>query len=106
MKEAILATDLAYYFKIRAKLTPVVIEDEFDWSINYHRHMIKSIMMTVCDLSGQCKPFDVAKKITEDLYSKWERKDTMLFKQGVTFNYFIYNVTNVIFLQCRGNFSR
>lgn len=70
IKDAILSTDLAFYFKVRAKLTPIVLEGSFDWEITAHRSMIKSIMMTVCDLSGQCKPFNVAKRITDILYSE------------------------------------
>ncbi|KAL4705472.1 hypothetical protein ACJJTC_017332 [Scirpophaga incertulas] len=41
IRYAILCTDLAVYFHIRAELTPVVAEQRFDWSDNAHRMMLK-----------------------------------------------------------------
>lgn len=70
IKDAILATDLAMYFRARGKLLQIFHENLFDWDNRYHRFLIKSIMMTCCDLSGQCKPYSITKKITENLYSK------------------------------------
>lgn len=87
MKDAILSTDLAYYFKVRAKLTPVVFDEMFDWENQTHRSMIKSIMMTVCDLSGQCKPFKVAKRITDILYSKYHFIFNCIFLIFFSFTY-------------------
>lgn len=69
IKEAILATDLALYFRYRAKLAQICNEGSFDWSNSTHRLFGKAIMMTSCDLSGQCKPFQIAKRITDNLYS-------------------------------------
>lgn len=71
IKDAILATDLAMYFRARAKLLQICHENLFDWENKYHRFLIKSIIMTCCDLSGQCKPYSITKKITENLYSKF-----------------------------------
>jgi hypothetical protein len=68
IKEAILATDLALYFKFRAKLAQICNDSVFDWGNPTHRSFVKAIMMTSCDLSGQCKPFFVAKRITDNLY--------------------------------------
>ncbi|KAI4456413.1 cyclic nucleotide phosphodiesterase [Holotrichia oblita] len=68
MRHAILSTDLAYYFRIRQKLGPVVYDETFDWEIHEHKYMAVSVMMTMCDLSGQCKPFQVTKRLTENLY--------------------------------------
>lgn len=80
IKEAILATDLALYFKCRAKLAQICNENTLDWSNLTHRNFIKAIMMTSCDLSGQCKPFSVAKRITDNLYSE-------------VFIFFLWNIT-------------
>ncbi|KAK9688186.1 3prime5prime-cyclic nucleotide phosphodiesterase [Popillia japonica] len=71
MKHAILSTDLAYYFRIRQKLTPLVNDGDFDWEIHEHKYMAVSVMMTMCDLSGQCKPFQVTKRLTENLYTEF-----------------------------------
>ncbi|KAI4460298.1 cyclic nucleotide phosphodiesterase [Holotrichia oblita] len=83
IKDAILSTDLAFYFKVRAKLTPIVVEGSFDWELPAHRSMIKSIMMTVCDLSGQCKPFNVAKRITDILYTEFYRQGDVEKSMGL-----------------------
>lgn len=74
IKEVILATDLAAYFRSRTKLIPIMHENAFDWDNIGHRSLLKSLMITACDLSGQCKVYNVAKKITDYLYSKLEDK--------------------------------
>lgn len=70
IKRVILATDLANYFRARTRLLQICAEEEFKWDNEQHRHLLKSIMITSADLSGQCKPYHVAKTITVNLYSK------------------------------------
>lgn len=67
IREAIIATDLALYFKVRMKLSQICNEG-FDWNILLHRDLGKELMMTACDLSAMCKPFGPAKMVTEYLY--------------------------------------
>lgn len=67
----ILCTDLAIHFRIRAQLAPIVGDGTFEWSDPQHRKLIKSVMMTSCDLAVQAKPFSVVKKITEKLYEEF-----------------------------------
>lgn len=74
IKDAIIATDLAQYFRSRVKLIQICQESLLDWNNNYHRTLIKSIMMTVCDLSGNCKPFSVAKILTDGLYGRYSNE--------------------------------
>ncbi|XP_063909612.1 cAMP and cAMP-inhibited cGMP 3',5'-cyclic phosphodiesterase 10A-like isoform X2 [Zophobas morio] len=83
IKEAILATDLALYFKFRAKLAQISNEGLFDWGNSMHRTYVKAIMMTSCDLSGQCKPFFVAKRITDNLYREFYHQGDMEKKMGL-----------------------
>ncbi|GJQ80089.1 hypothetical protein Trydic_g19372 [Trypoxylus dichotomus] len=71
MKHAIISTDLAYYFKIRSEAASIIIGDKFDWNSQDHKLIALSVMMTICDLSGQCKPFKVAKRLTENLYNEF-----------------------------------
>ncbi|XP_060525449.1 cAMP and cAMP-inhibited cGMP 3',5'-cyclic phosphodiesterase 10A-like isoform X2 [Cylas formicarius] len=71
MKQAILSTDLSYYFRARMKLMQIQNQQGIDWSDRHHRTLVKAIMMTSCDLSGSCKPFLVAKMITEKLYKEF-----------------------------------
>ncbi|XP_068082303.1 cAMP and cAMP-inhibited cGMP 3',5'-cyclic phosphodiesterase 10A-like [Anabrus simplex] len=75
--DAVIATDLAFYFRCRSRLLIILDERRFNWSESSHRLLLKSIMMTTCDLSGQCKPFPIAKRITECLYKEF-------YKQGDT----------------------
>lgn len=69
IKELILATDLATYFRSRTKLVQIRHDNSFDWNNVTHLGLLKAIMMTAADLSGQCKPYNVSKKITDSLYS-------------------------------------
>lgn len=71
MHEAIIATDLAQYFRRRVKLIQIWQDAQFDWNNQLHRGLVKSVMMTVCDLSGNCKPFHVAKELSDGLYGKF-----------------------------------
>lgn len=69
IKKAILATDLANYFLNKKKLENLVRQENIDWTNQEHRTLIKGLIMTSCDLSGQCKPYSVAKMITENVLS-------------------------------------
>ncbi|KAK7789545.1 hypothetical protein R5R35_010323 [Gryllus longicercus] len=69
--DAIIATDLAYYFRVRGRIVKIMGEKQFDWTEGSHRCLLKSIMMTTCDLSGQCKPFCIAKVIVGRLYREF-----------------------------------
>ncbi|XP_026736253.1 cAMP and cAMP-inhibited cGMP 3',5'-cyclic phosphodiesterase 10A-like [Trichoplusia ni] len=71
IKYNILCTDLAVYFQIRAQLTPLLADHQFEWSDNSHRKMLKGILMTTSDLSGCCKPFGVSKAIAESVYEEF-----------------------------------
>lgn len=71
IKHCILSTDLAQYFRVRTKLMHVHYEETLDWNNSIHRNLVKSIMMTASDLSGQCKPYHVSKKITDALYREF-----------------------------------
>lgn len=69
IKYTILATDLTNHFRFRAKLLQVCRENVFNFEDEIHRTLMKANLITCCDLSGQCKPYSVAKKITENVYS-------------------------------------
>ncbi|XP_050308589.1 cAMP and cAMP-inhibited cGMP 3',5'-cyclic phosphodiesterase 10A-like isoform X2 [Anthonomus grandis grandis] len=71
IKQCILATDLANYFKIRMKLIQILNEQKIDWSNRHHRHLCKAIMMTSCDLSGSCKPYMIAKTLTDNVIKEF-----------------------------------
>ncbi|KAL1487955.1 hypothetical protein ABEB36_015336 [Hypothenemus hampei] len=69
IKQCILATDLANYFKVRMKLIQIIGDPGLDWNNRHHKQLCKAIMMTSCDLSGSCKPYEVAKLLTDNVIS-------------------------------------
>lgn len=71
IRDAIIATDLSLYFKKRSKLYQLCMDNSFDWTDPEHRTLLKSVMMTTCDLAGQCKPFPIARKITDNVYREF-----------------------------------
>lgn len=83
MKEAILATDLAAYFKVRAKLLQLINNGLLDWQNNKHRMLIKAIMMVSGDLSGNCKPFLIAKGIADNVYKEFYHQGDLEKKMGL-----------------------
>ncbi|RZB39878.1 cAMP and cAMP-inhibited cGMP 3',5'-cyclic phosphodiesterase 10A, partial [Asbolus verrucosus] len=82
IKEAILATDTFNHFKYQTKLLQICKQKSFDWNDPLHRSYLKAIMMTSCDLSGQCKPFLVAKRITDNLYVEYYREGDLEKEMG------------------------
>ena len=62
IEEAILATDLAIYFKRRAD-TFTLLESGLDWSDREHKSLIRGLLMTACDLGAITKPWDIQQKI-------------------------------------------
>lgn len=83
LKDAILATDLASYFKFRVKLLKIINETGLDWQNQRHRTLIKSIMMTSSDLSGNCKPFLVSKYICANVYREFYNQGDLEKKMGL-----------------------
>lgn len=71
IKDAILASNLAFHFKYRAKLMQMYCDDTFEWYKSEHRFLMKAMIITIADLSGYCKPFHVAKKLTQNVYSTY-----------------------------------
>lgn len=72
IKHCILATDLALFFPNKAKLSMLMEEEKFSWSILEHRMLMQAISMTASDLSASTKPWDIqvqtVKVIFEEFY--------------------------------------
>uniref|UniRef100_A0A8C1BD01 Phosphodiesterase n=1 Tax=Cyprinus carpio carpio TaxID=630221 RepID=A0A8C1BD01_CYPCA len=65
IEKAILATDLALYMKKRTEFFELAKNSQFVWEDDYHRDLLKSMLMTACDISAITKPWPVQKKIAE-----------------------------------------
>lgn len=81
--ELIIATDLSLYFQSRMELMKLVDGKTFTFREVSHRRLMKGILMTACDLSGQTKPFSINKQITERLYEEFYQQGDVEKEMGV-----------------------
>ncbi|XP_059371937.1 cGMP-specific 3',5'-cyclic phosphodiesterase-like [Carassius carassius] len=65
IEKAILATDLALFMKKRTEFFELAKNSQFVWEDGYHRDLLRSMLMTACDISAITKPWPVQKKIAE-----------------------------------------
>ncbi|XP_056318158.1 cGMP-specific 3',5'-cyclic phosphodiesterase isoform X1 [Danio aesculapii] len=65
IEKAILATDLAVYMKKRTEFFELAKNSQFEWEDDCHRDLLRSMLMTACDISAITKPWPVQKKIAE-----------------------------------------
>nr|XP_037839170.1 rod cGMP-specific 3',5'-cyclic phosphodiesterase subunit beta isoform X2 [Chlorocebus sabaeus] len=102
MDIAIIATDLALYFKKRAMFQKIVdesknYEDKKSW-VEYlslettRKEIVMAMMMTACDLSAITKPWEVQSKVALLVAAEfWEQGDlerTVLDQQPIEFSRF------------------
>ncbi|MED6267990.1 cGMP-specific 3',5'-cyclic phosphodiesterase, partial [Characodon lateralis] len=65
IEKAILATDLALYMKRREQFFELTKNNQFVWEDDNHRDLLRSMLMTACDISAITKPWPVQKRIAE-----------------------------------------
>ncbi|XP_028285307.1 cGMP-specific 3',5'-cyclic phosphodiesterase isoform X2 [Parambassis ranga] len=65
IERAILATDLALYMKRRGEFFELTKNNQFVWEDEYHRDLLRSMLMTACDISAITKPWPVQKRVAE-----------------------------------------
>ncbi|KAI1888263.1 hypothetical protein AGOR_G00183220 [Albula goreensis] len=65
IEKAILATDLALYMKRRGEFFDLTKNRQFVWDDDYHRDLLRSMLMTACDVSAITKPWPVQRRIAE-----------------------------------------
>ncbi|XP_066538715.1 dual 3',5'-cyclic-AMP and -GMP phosphodiesterase 11A [Hoplias malabaricus] len=75
LKQAILSTDLTLYFKKRTKFFECILFGEFSWSNQEHRDVLRSMLMTACDLGAVTRPWKISKQVAELVTSEF-------FEQG------------------------
>ena len=71
MKHCILATDLALFFPNKARLSSILKENAFSWSIPDHRLFVQALAMTSADLSATSKPWDLQMITVETIYEEF-----------------------------------
>ncbi|XP_067915102.1 dual 3',5'-cyclic-AMP and -GMP phosphodiesterase 11A isoform X3 [Heterodontus francisci] len=75
LKQAILSTDLMLYFEQRTKFFEYVMSGEHNWRLEKRREMLRSMLMTACDLGAVTKPWEISKQVAELVTSEF-------FEQG------------------------
>lgn len=65
IERAILATDLALYMKRRGEFFELTKNSQFVWEDENHRDLLRSMLMTACDISAITKPWPVQKRTAE-----------------------------------------
>nr|XP_055072803.1 cGMP-specific 3',5'-cyclic phosphodiesterase isoform X2 [Misgurnus anguillicaudatus] len=65
IEKAILATDLALYMKKRTEFFELAKNSQFVWEDEEHRDLLRSMLMTACDISAITKPWPVQKRTAE-----------------------------------------
>ncbi|CAL4108302.1 unnamed protein product, partial [Meganyctiphanes norvegica] len=71
LKHSILATDLSMYFQIRAMFFPLIASGDYSFAKDEHRELLRSLMMTACDLGASCKPWDIQLRVVKSVTSEF-----------------------------------
>ncbi|XP_023226284.1 cGMP-specific 3',5'-cyclic phosphodiesterase-like [Centruroides sculpturatus] len=75
IESAILATDLALYFKKKDTFGKLVETGTTNWLEPANKDLLRGMMMTACDISAICKPWEIQRKVAELVASEF-------FEQG------------------------
>lgn len=65
VENAIIATDLALYFKKKATFQTLVECRETDWSTDDNKQIMTSMLMTACDVAAITKPWHIQQRVAE-----------------------------------------
>ncbi|KAM9487751.1 dual 3',5'-cyclic-AMP and -GMP phosphodiesterase 11A [Clarias gariepinus] len=85
LKQAILSTDLNLYFQKRTKFFEYVLSGAFTWSIQEHRDIFRSMLMTACDVGAVTRPWEISKQVAELVTSEFfEQGDRERFELKLT----------------------
>ncbi|BFY99328.1 hypothetical protein BsWGS_02368 [Bradybaena similaris] len=84
IKQSILATDLAVFFKNKVTMQNILNTGEFNWDTIHHRNTLLAVSMTACDLCAMYKPWDVQQTLVYIIMEEfWEQGDEEK-KRGLT----------------------
>ncbi|XP_063889231.1 dual 3',5'-cyclic-AMP and -GMP phosphodiesterase 11A-like isoform X3 [Scylla paramamosain] len=82
LKASILATDLTVYLQVRTQFFSLVADNQFDFSNRSHRDLLRSLLMTACDIAASTKPWDiqfkVAKLVTSEFFDQGDLEKSKL----------------------------
>ncbi|CAB1446386.1 unnamed protein product [Pleuronectes platessa] len=72
LKQAILSTDLTLHFERRNKFFECVLSGDYSWTDEEHREVLRSMLMTACDLGAVTRPWKISKQAIFDRNRKDE----------------------------------
>uniref|UniRef100_H2YVD4 Phosphodiesterase n=1 Tax=Ciona savignyi TaxID=51511 RepID=H2YVD4_CIOSA len=86
IQHAILSTDLAIYFKKRGEFFNILRSENADWKGNdSHRELLRSLVITGCDIAGITRPWKVQKEIAqlvaEEFFEQGDIEKTKLHQE-------------------------
>ncbi|GFO47936.1 phosphodiesterase [Plakobranchus ocellatus] len=85
IKQSILATDLAVFFKNKTELNSILSTGKgFDWDAVQHRNILTAVTMTACDLCAMFKPWDVQQKLVYVIMEEFWQQGDEEKKRGIT----------------------
>lgn len=70
-------------------MNSVINEGHLDWENSLHKSYIRSIMMTAADLSGQGKPYEIAKRLVENVLKEFYEE--VFFSSFSSYLLFLFN---------------
>lgn len=59
------------FFPNKSKLSSLIEEEKFSWSIIEHRMLIQAIAMTASDLSAAAKPWEIQEKTVKVIFEEF-----------------------------------
>ncbi|XP_064091745.1 dual 3',5'-cyclic-AMP and -GMP phosphodiesterase 11-like isoform X1 [Macrobrachium nipponense] len=65
LEDAILATDLAVYFRKRGSFFNLINSQQNDFGKEEQREQLRGMMMTICDVAAITKPWPIQKQVAE-----------------------------------------
>ncbi|CAH1392106.1 unnamed protein product [Nezara viridula] len=80
---AILSTDLSLHFSARYKMVDILMNNSFSPKNKAHKDLLIAILMTACDLCGQCKSFRVTERLCRNLYKEFYAEADLGIKFGI-----------------------
>ncbi|KAK2193573.1 hypothetical protein NP493_11g02015 [Ridgeia piscesae] len=81
VEAAIMATDLALYFKKRGGFEKLVNAGETKWDAPEKRDLLRAMMMTACDVAAITKPWEIQKDVAQLVANEFfEQGDLERFK--------------------------